>query len=162
MAARIPWYGADMSITSAVTARLMETWAHGQDIADALAIRREPTDRLRSIAHLGVATRPFSFRLRGLPVPQEEVTVELIAPSGEVWRWGDSKAAQRVTGTALDFCLVVTQRRHLADTALTIVGDGAARWMSVAQAFAGTPGPGRKPLSDEESRRNLLPDEEYG
>jgi uncharacterized protein (TIGR03084 family) len=145
VAARIPWYGADMSITSAVTARLMETWAHGQDIADALAIRREPTDRLRSIAHLGVATRPFSFRLRGLPVPQEEVTVELIAPSGEVWRWGDSKAAQRVTGTALDFCLVVTQRRNVADTALVTTGPAATEWMALAQCFAGGPGPGRPP-----------------
>jgi uncharacterized protein (TIGR03084 family) len=144
---RLPWYGPDMSITSAVTARLMETWAHGQDVADALGVTREPTDRLRHVAHLGVATRAFSFRLRGLAPPEDDVAVELTAPSGAVWRWGDPDAAQSVTGTALDFCLLVTQRRHLSDTALTVTGDAAARWMSLAQAFAGVPGAGRRPLT---------------
>lgn len=147
--ARIPWYGPDMSITSALTARLMETWAHGQDVADALAVRRRPTDRLRHIAHLGVATRAFSFRLRGLAPPQDEVLVELIAPSGEIWQWGPPAADQRVTGTALDFALVVTQRRHLADTGLTVSGTQAGQWMSLAQAYAGRPGPGRAPRSQE-------------
>ncbi len=144
---RLPWYGPDMSITSAVTARLMETWAHGQDVADALGVPRVPTDRLRHVAHLGVATRAFGFRLRGLPAPEDEVAVELAAPSGDVWRWGDAAAGQRVAGTALDFCLVVTQRRHLSDTTLSVTGDVAARWMSLAQAFAGVPGPGREPLT---------------
>jgi uncharacterized protein (TIGR03084 family) len=144
---RLPWYGPDMGITSAVTARLMETWAHGQDVADALGVTREPTDRLRHVAHLGVATRAFGFRLRGLEPPEDDVAVELTAPSGAVWRWGDPDAAQRVTGTALDFCLVVTQRRHPADTTLVTAGDVAARWLAVAQAFAGVPGPGRQPLT---------------
>ena len=143
---RLPWYGPDMSITSVATARLMETWAHGQDVADALGVPRVPTDRLRHIAHLGVATRAFGFRLRGLAAPEEDVAVELTAPSGDVWRWGDPAAGQRVAGTALDFCLVVTQRRHLSDTTLSVTGDVAARWMSLAQAFAGVPGPGREPL----------------
>ncbi len=152
---RLPWYGPDMGITSSVTARLMETWAHGQDVADALGVTREPTDRLRHVAHLGVATRAFSFRLRGLDPPEDDVAVELTAPSGTVWRWGDPSAGQRVTGTALDFCLVVTRRRHLSDTTLTVTGDVAARWMAVAQAFAGVPGAGRRPATstpDQESR----------
>ena len=144
---RLPWYGPDMSITSAVTARLMETWAHGQDVADALGVTRVATDRLRHIAHLGVATRAFSFRLRGLPAPEDDVAVELAAPSGDVWRWGDPAAGQRVAGSALEFCLVVTQRRHLSDTTLSVTGDVAARWMSLAQAFAGVPGAGREPLT---------------
>jgi uncharacterized protein (TIGR03084 family) len=154
-ALRLPWYGPDMGITSAVTARLMETWAHGQDVADALGVTREPTDRLRHVAHLGVATRAFGFRLRGLDPPDDDVAVELTAPGGDVWRWGDPDAAQRVTGTALDFCLVVTQRRHPADTTLVTTGEVAARWLAVAQAFAGVPGPGRQPLTrrpQEESR----------
>ncbi|MBB3082535.1 TIGR03084 family metal-binding protein [Geodermatophilus sabuli] len=142
---RLPWYGPDMSITSAITARLMETWAHGQDVAEALGVIRPPTDRLRHIAHLGVATRAFSYRLRGLPVPEVDVAVELTAPSGDVWRWGDRATAERVTGTALDFCLVVTQRRRLSDTDLSVTGDAARGWMQVAQAFAGPPGPGREP-----------------
>lgn len=146
---RIPWYGPDMSITSALTARLMETWAHGEDVADALAIVRIPTDRLRHIAHLGIATREFSFRLRGLPPPTDDFFVQLQAPGGNEWRWGAPTAGQRVSGTALDFCLVVTQRRHLSDTTLTVVGEQATGWMSIAQAFAGLPGPGRDPLPEE-------------
>jgi uncharacterized protein (TIGR03084 family) len=33
---RLPWYGPPMAPKSSATARLMETWAHGQDIVDAL------------------------------------------------------------------------------------------------------------------------------
>lgn len=141
--ARVPWFGPDMSVASSVTARLMETWAHGQDIADALGVRREPTVRLRHVAHLGVRTFGFAYRLRGLPVPDVPVRVELTAPDGSTWTWGPADAVDRVTGPALDFCLVVTQRRHRSDTALRIEGPVAGEWMGIAQAFAGAVGPGR-------------------
>jgi uncharacterized protein (TIGR03084 family) len=146
-ALRVPWYGPDMSVASSATARLMETWAHGQDVADALGVTREPTARLRHVAHLGVRTMAFSFGLHGRPAPQAPVRVELSAPDGSIWCWGPADAADRVSGAALDFCLAVTQRRHLADTGLVISGPVATEWMSVAQAFAGTPGPGRPPRS---------------
>jgi uncharacterized protein (TIGR03084 family) len=142
---RLPWYGPDMSAASSVTARLMETWAHGQDVADALGAAREPTGRLRHVAHLGVRTFGFSFQLNGLPVPLTPVRVELAAPDAGTWAWGPADAVDRVGGTALDFCLVVTQRRNVADTALRVTGRVAAQWMSFAQAFAGAPGPGRPP-----------------
>ena len=140
---RLPWYGPDMSVASALTARIMESWAHGQDVADALGVGRTPTDRLRNIAHLGVSTRGFSYALRGRTAPDADVRVELLAPSGARWSWGDPGAVNRITGPALDFCLVVTQRRHPGDTTLTIEGSAAAEWMSIAQAFAGASGPGR-------------------
>ena len=140
---RLPWYGPDMSPASAVTARLMETWAHGLDIADALAVTRRPTPRLRHIAHLGVHTMAFSFALRGLPQPAQPVRIELAAPDGTTWTWGPTGAANRVTGPAVDFCLVVTQRRHRADTSLRPTGPVARQWLAIAQAFAGAPGPGR-------------------
>jgi uncharacterized protein (TIGR03084 family) len=143
--ARVPWYGPPMSIASSATARLMETWAHGQDIADALGIRRVPAMRLRHIAHLGVSTLGFSFRLHGQQVPARPVRVELTAPEGSHWHWGPAVAADQVTGPAEDFCLVVTQRRHRDDTQLQITGRVAVRWMSLAQAFAGPPTPGRLP-----------------
>ena len=142
---RLPWYGPEMSAASSVTARLMETWAHGQDIADSLDIRREPTSRLRNIAHLGVSTFAFAYMLRGLDVPAASVRVELESPDGGMWTWGPEDAADRVMGSALDFCLVVTQRRHVADTTLRVVGATAVQWMPIAQAFAGRPGPGRQP-----------------
>lgn len=144
-AARLPWYGPDMSAASSVTARLMETWAHGQDIADTLGARRQPTGRLRHVAHLGVRTLGFSFQLHGRPAPAAPVRVELDAPDGGTWAWGPPEAADSVRGPALDFCLAVTQRRHVADTALEVTGPVAAEWLAIAQAFAGPPGTGRPP-----------------
>jgi uncharacterized protein (TIGR03084 family) len=145
--ARVPWYGPDMSTLSSATARLMETWAHGQDIADALGAEREPTARLRHVAHLGMRTFAFSYQLHRRPVPAEPVHVELTAPDGERWTWGPPDARDQVRGPAQDFCLVVTQRRNVADTALTTTGPVAREWLSIAQAFAGAPGPGRPPTS---------------
>ncbi len=144
--ARLEWYGPPMGAMSFATARLMETWAHGQDVVDAVGAPRPATGRLRHIADLGVRTRGFSYAVRGLDPPAAEVRVELEAPSGAEWAWGDPAAADRVAGPALDFCLVVTQRRHLADTALDVEGPAAQGWMAIAQAFAGGPGPGRPPL----------------
>jgi uncharacterized protein (TIGR03084 family) len=142
---RVPWFGPPMSAASALTARLMETWAHGQDIADALGVVRSATDRLRGVAHIGVSARAFSFAAHGRSAPEAPVRVELVAPSGDTWTWGPPDAGDRVSGPAQDFCLVVTQRRHLDDSALQLEGPVAADWMSIAQAFAGPPGPGRRP-----------------
>lgn len=143
--ARFPWYGPPMSTASMATARLMETWAHGLDVAEALGVTPVPTDRLRHIVRLGVRTRDFAFGVHGLPVPFEEFRVELRSPSGELWTYGPEGADDRVTGSALDFCLLVTQRAHRADLALVAEGPDADRWLDVAQAFAGPPGKGRSP-----------------
>ncbi|MGW4382928.1 TIGR03084 family metal-binding protein [Kitasatospora sp. NPDC004531] len=143
---RLPWFGPPMKARSMLTARLMETWAHGQDVADALGVDRAPTDRLRHVAHLGVRTVGFAFAAHGLPAPTAPIRFELLSPSAELWTWGAEDAADRVSGPALDFCLLVTQRRHLDDLALTVVGDTANAWLPHAQAFAGPPGGGRKPL----------------
>lgn len=140
---RVPWFGPSMSAASSVTARIMETWAHGQDVADTLGATRTPTARRRHVAHIGVGARPFSFLAHGRDVPDAPVRVELTAPDGGTWTWGPADATDRVTGPALDFCLAVTQRRHRADVDLTISGPVAADWMEIAQAFAGKPGRGR-------------------
>jgi len=126
------------------TARLMETWAHGQDVADALGVTREPAMRLRSVAHIGVRTRNFAYSVRGKTPPAEEFRVELTAPDGSLWTWGPADAAQRVTGPAVDFCLLVTQRRHPDDLAVRAQGQDAAEWLTIAQAFAGPTGAGRE------------------
>ena len=140
---RLPWFGPPMSATSMATARLMETWAHGQDVADALGVIRAPTDRIRHVAHIGVRTRDFAYTIHGDAPPAEPFRVELVAPSGQVWTWGPEDATQRVSGPALDFCLRVTQRRHRDDLALVAEGPDADHWLDIAQAFAGAPGPGR-------------------
>lgn len=143
--ARIPWYGPPMSPASFYSARMMETWAHGQDVADALDVERETGSRIKHVAHLCVLSRRHSNMLNGLGEPKAEVTIVLGGPDGETWTWGREHAADRISGTAKDFCLVVTQRRHPDDTQLVIEGDEARRWMSTAQAFAGPPGSGRAP-----------------
>jgi uncharacterized protein (TIGR03084 family) len=143
--ARLPWYGPPMSGVSFVTARLMETWSHGLDVVDAVEGDRPDTDRLRHVAFLGVRTRPFSYQNRGLEPNLAPVHVTLTAPSGAVWELGEESQTDRISGAATDFCRVVTQRRHLADTNLKVEGPNAVEWMDIAQAFAGPPGPGRKP-----------------
>ena len=145
--ARIAWYGPSMGAKSFLTARLMETWAHGQDIVDAVGADRPATDRLRHIAQLGVITRSWSFVNRGLPAPGDRVTVELVAPSGDRWIWDDEAAGGAVRGPAEDFCLVVTQRRHVDDTDLRTEGVAAREWMERAQAYAGAPTDGPSPMS---------------
>lgn len=143
--ARVPWYGPPMSAMSHVTARVMETWAHGQDVRDAVGVDPSVSRRLRHVAHIGVGARPFSYALNGIELPDAPIRVELSAPDGTIWTWGAEEASDVVSGDALAFCLVVTQRRHRDDVDLTVVGAEAERWVSIAQAFAGAPGGGRRP-----------------
>ncbi|MET8085255.1 TIGR03084 family metal-binding protein [Micromonospora sp. NPDC005237] len=145
---KLPWYGTRMSATSMATARMMETWAHGEDVADALSVVRPDSDRLRHVAHLGVRTLGHGFAAHGRPAPAAPVRVELVGPGGDMWTWGPADAADRLSGPARDFCLLVTQRRHRADLALVATGPIADEWLDVAQAFAGPPGAGRAPASE--------------
>ncbi|HJT94329.1 MAG TPA: TIGR03084 family metal-binding protein [Mycobacterium sp.] len=140
---KLPWFGPPMSAASMATARLMETWAHGLDVADALGVNRPATARLRSIAHIGVRTRDFAFAINGQTPPPDPFRVELRAPDGSTWSWGPQDAAQRVTGSAEDFCMLVTQRRPRSALDVRADGADAEQWLTIAQAFAGPPGPGR-------------------
>ncbi|MCP4116090.1 MAG: TIGR03084 family protein [Desulfobacteraceae bacterium] len=144
---RHPWYGPPMTATSFATARLMETWAHGQDILDTLGIERTPTKGLEHICLLGVKTFGWAYVNRNLAKPADKVHVKVTGPDNETWSFGDEAWPNRVTGTALDFCLVVTQRRHVDDTGLRMEGDTAKEWMTIAQAFAGPPATGPQPAT---------------
>lgn len=145
--AKLPWYGVSMGPISMVTARIMETWAHGQDIVDALGVTREPTERLRHIVHLATRTFAFSFAAHGQAVPNGTVRLELAAPDGTTWTYGDADATDTIRGSAHDFCLVATHRRHRADTGLVATGATADAWLDVIQTFAGPPGTPRAPLT---------------
>lgn len=135
-----------MSVASAATARLMETWAHGQDVYDTFGVSHPFSPGLKSIAHLGVTIFGWAFRLNDLPVPDDALRVELSSAASDVpWVWGPAGAVNRVSGPAEDFVLVVTQRRHWTDTALVVAGYVAIQWMSIAQAYAGERGNGRGP-----------------
>jgi uncharacterized protein (TIGR03084 family) len=133
---RVPWYGPSMGAKSFLSARLMEVWAHGTDVVDALGADRPATARLRHVAQLGFITRAWSYRVRGEAPPPGDVRLELESPTGELWTWGPSGAEDTIRGPAEDFCLVVTQRRHVKDTALE-TGELGYHWLVRAQAFAG-------------------------
>ncbi len=136
---RVKWAGPDMSVRSKITARLMETWAHGQEVYDVLGVVRVDKDRIRNIAMLGVNTFGWTFMCRGLEVPQPAPYVKLTAPSGAVWEWNEPSDDHCVEGSATEFCQVVAQVRNIADTSLEVKGEVATRWMSMAQCFAGPP-----------------------
>ncbi|MGV9296304.1 maleylpyruvate isomerase family mycothiol-dependent enzyme [Amycolatopsis sp. NPDC003676] len=130
-----PWYGSESTATLGAALRLMETWAHGQDIFDTVGLEHRPTDRLKHIAALGFAGRGLSFYAAQLPLPTEPIRVELTGPDGTVWGWGPDDAAQRIRGSARDFCLRITQRRALDETGLAAIGDDAKAWLENARVF---------------------------
>ena len=137
--ARVPWAGPSMSVRSSITARLMETWAHGQEVYDSLGVERVNADRIRNIAVLGVNTFGWTHVTNSLPVPETVPYVKLTLPSGEVMEFNEPDPANMVEGSAEEFCQVVTQVRNIADTSLKATGETATRWMAIAQCFAGPP-----------------------
>lgn len=137
--ARLKWPGPDMSARSSITARLMETWAHGQEVYDHLGVVRQNADRIQNIVVLGVNTFGWTYATRGTQPPGPMPHLVLTAPSGAVWTYGDASASERITGLAEQFCQVVTQTRNIADTQLQVTGPVATDWMSKAQCFAGAP-----------------------
>ncbi|MEJ6500092.1 MAG: TIGR03084 family metal-binding protein [Rhodobacterales bacterium] len=156
---RLKWAGPDMSALSSVTARQMETWAHGQEIFDVLGKERQEGDRIRNIAHLGVNTFGWAFINRKLPVPNPAPYVRLVGPSGAVWEWNEPQADNAVSGQAVEFASVVTQVRGFQDTSLVATGPTASRWMEIAQCFAGPaetpPSKGQRRIKSNVSANNI-------
>jgi len=136
---RVKWGGPDMSTKSCIIARQMETWAHAQAIFDVLGLEREHADRIKNVAHIGVTTYSWSFKVKGLQPILPKPYVRLTAPSGAIWEWNEPQDDNKVEGTAVDFSQVVTQCRNVQDTALDMTGEAATTWMGIAQCFAGNP-----------------------
>lgn len=136
---RVKWVGPDMSVRSSITARLMETWAHGQEVYDIFGLTRENHDRIKNVVVIGINTFGWTHKNRGEPIPGTMPHVVLTAPSGCTWQWGEASDAEKISGPAEDFCMVVTQTRNIADTRLQVVGPIATHWMRYAQCFAGAP-----------------------
>ncbi|MBI1361770.1 MAG: TIGR03084 family protein [Alphaproteobacteria bacterium] len=140
-AARVKWAGPDMSVRSSLTARLMETWAHGQEIYDVLGNVRQNKDRIRNIVVLGNNTYSWTFKVRGEEAPAPRPYLKLTAPSGAIWTYNDPSAEEVIEGLGEEFCQVVTQTRNIVDTGLKVTGTNARMWMSKAQCFAGAAEP---------------------
>ena len=136
---RLKWFGPDMSARSSITARQMETWAHGQEVFDILGKKRTENDRIKNIVHLGILTFSWTFKNRNLEPPTIPPYVQLQSPSGKIWEWNDPESSSQIQGWAVDFASVVTQTRNVLDTNLVVAGNEATQWMSFAQCFAGPP-----------------------
>jgi uncharacterized protein (TIGR03084 family) len=136
---RVRWFGPDMSVLSSISARLMETWAHGQAVYDLLGQTRIDTGRIKNIAIIGINTFGWTFANRGLEPPGLRPSVRLTAPSGALWEWPQDTSGDLIEGTATEFCQVVAQTRNVADTSLKVTGPTATAWMAIAQCFAGPP-----------------------
>jgi uncharacterized protein (TIGR03084 family) len=141
----VPWLVRPLPAAILSCAGIMEVFGHGQDIADTLGVRGEPTDRLKHLVGFAVLTWDFGYQARGLTPPDVQFRYEITAPSGELWEFGPADAAQQITGPAVDFCLLVTRRRHRDDLAVTAIGADADQWLNIAQAYRGPAGSGRKP-----------------
>jgi uncharacterized protein (TIGR03084 family) len=141
----VPWVARYLPVRVLACAGMMELFAHGQDIADTVGAHREHTDRIGHLAWFATRNRDFGYQVRGLTPPEAEFRYELTAPSGTVWEFGPADAKELITGPALDFCLLVTRRRHRDDLAVRATGTVADDWLDIAQAYRGSPGPGRQP-----------------
>lgn len=130
-----PWFGSTLTAALMAPLRMMETWAHGQDVFNTVGVAHPATTRLKPVASLGVKGVGLSFAAAQLPAPTEPFRVELTGPDGQAWVWGPQGATQQVHGSALDFCLRVTRRRPLTGTDLTATGKDAQTWLELARVF---------------------------
>jgi uncharacterized protein (TIGR03084 family) len=145
---KIPWFGPPMSPTSMVTARFMETWGHGHDVAEGLGKTYPQNDRCKHVCHIGVRARANAHAMRGEQDPGDDIRVELTAPSGALWTWGGEDAENRVTGSGYDFALLATRRRQRDDVDVRAEGEVASHFLDIVQAFAGMPGNDPKSIAE--------------
>ena len=132
---RVPW-GIGMRPPSLVSARMMETWAHGLDVHAAVGVEPHDTDRLAHVAWLATRALPYAYSVAGRAPPGDPIRVELTLPSGAPWTSGPVDASNRITGTASEYCRVFAHRLAVDDAAtLRAEGPVAADALQVARAY---------------------------
>ncbi len=141
----VPWPTRPLRPATLACAGMMELFAHGQDIADALGTHITRTGRIVHLVGFVLQNRDLGYLVRGLTPPREDFWFQLVSPTGARWTFGRPDAPQRITGPALDLCLVATRRRHHEDLSLEATGEHARRWLEIAQAYRGPAGEGRRP-----------------
>jgi uncharacterized protein (TIGR03084 family) len=130
---RVEWIEGTMSARTFATFRLMETWAHGLDIYQALEIEVEDTARIRHVCWLGWKTLPYAFKAAGLDY--SPVRVEVIGPGYAKWVYGPDDTDELIKGSASDWARVVVRRIKPKDVRLKVTGENAQKAVEVAQAF---------------------------
>ena len=148
----VPWLVRPIPASVLCAAGMTEMFAHGQDIADALGVERQYTDRIKRIVGFVVHTWEFGYQSNDLTPPAEQFRFEVTAPSGAQWVFGPAEATQSITGSAVDLCLLAARRRHHTDLGLVATGADALAWLELAQAYRGPAGKGRAPGQFAKSR----------
>jgi uncharacterized protein (TIGR03084 family) len=138
---RVTWVAGELAARTLATTRLTETWIHTGDIATGLGVDVEPTDRLWHVVRLAWRTLPYAFARAGRPAPGP-VVFELTAPGGDTWTFTSDRSdagshkVTRVTGSAVELCLVAGQRVDAGDTGLRAEGPDAAGVLALVRTFA--------------------------
>lgn len=130
---RVEWIQGTMSAKTFATFRLMETWAHGLDIYQALDIEVEDTARIRHVCWLGWKTLPYAFKEAGLDYTP--IRVEVIGPGYAKWVYGPDDTEDVIKGSASEWARIVVRRALPKKVRLKVTGDTAQRAIEVAQAY---------------------------
>lgn len=130
---RVEWIEGSMSAKTFATFRLMETWAHGLDIYQALDIEVEDTARIRHVCWLGWKTLPYAFKAAG--VDYSPIRVEVIGPGYAKWTYGPAEAENQIKGSASEWARVVVRRIPPKKARLKTSGELAQKALEVAQAY---------------------------
>ncbi|MDT0442535.1 maleylpyruvate isomerase family mycothiol-dependent enzyme [Streptomyces johnsoniae] len=107
---RVAW-GFGMPARTFATARLMEHWAHGLDVRDALGLPVAETARLHHVAALGLATLRWALARGRVRWPAgRSLRLDLAAADGTRHAFGDADATDVLRGPLLAWCRVATRR----------------------------------------------------
>lgn len=142
---RVPWIAGDMSARAFATLRLMETWAHGLDIKDAMEglltydeEEEDPTadtSRIRHVAWLAHRMLPYAFAEAGEDFPDSGIRLELMGPRYARWVYGPEDAADVIKGIASEWCRIAVQRMDHGTTSLKTEGDKAETAIKIVRTY---------------------------
>ena len=133
---RVGWVSGRLSTQTLATTRLAECWIHTGDVAGALGVVQEPTDRLEHIARLAWRTLPYAFARDGREL-RGPVEFDLRAPSGTRWRFvPDAEPATVIEGGGADLCLVAARRVAAEDTSLRGTGPDVHAVLELVRTYA--------------------------
>lgn len=133
---RVQWVAGELAVRTLATTRLAEAWIHSGDVAEAIGVTLEPSDRLKQIARLAWRTLPYAFGSvgRSLAGPVE---LRLVGPSGDPWEFvPDQPAVTVISGPAVDLCDVAARRRDPSEAQLRAEGPDGAAVLELIRTYA--------------------------
>jgi uncharacterized protein (TIGR03084 family) len=133
---RVTWVVGQLSLQTLTTTRLAECWIHTGDVAEALGVTQEPTDRLEQIARLAWRTLPYAFARDGRALAGP-VAFDLRAPSGARWQMvPDQEPLTHIVGSGHELCLVAARRVTPDQTTLGGTGPDVASVLELVRTYA--------------------------